>query len=261
MTTPREIALADLRAWSAPGTRARLIRQAWDAGEHRVSVLADTAGITRQTAYDDLESQGINPRTDRTEETAMFQTIAVDGLTGTDAETTNDAFRTAYERHAGAGPDIAEGFAQWAVRYTQAHNVARVHNALVPLANAAAEARQEAQRALRVVETRWDALRTARHWLAAHHAYVEAVHVARRRTAAWENAARAALNQARELVGDRGTENFDSVYNNLVPEGDRITIDSDDATLALTELEETHRQRRAITAETLTHRLDDQEDR
>jgi hypothetical protein len=252
VTSQRERALNDLRAYSAPGTRARLLQAAWDAGETRIAVLAEAAGITRQTVYTDLASRGIDPRTDRPEEnTGMYHTITINGLTGSDTETTNEAIAAAYRQHTTqpAGSDVTR-CSRWAAGYVKAWDAAKAHNRMVPAANAVAEARQDAQRALRVVETRWEALRTARAWEAAHHAYVEAVHDARRRISTWQHATDEAARQVRELTTN--LSELDRVYATHVPADDRIDLDWDAPKLALTELEETHRQRRAIAAETLS---------
>jgi hypothetical protein len=63
-------ALSALRAWTRqrvrmPEQRARLLVAAWRAGERNVRELARIADVSRQTIYDDLRSQGIDPREDR----------------------------------------------------------------------------------------------------------------------------------------------------------------------------------------------------
>src|SRR5687768_11698783 len=83
MTTDREHAMAALRAWAAPGTRAKLIAAAWHAGEHSVSALAEAADISRPTAYADLSAAGIDPRHDRTEN-PVIGTITLGPFTGTE---------------------------------------------------------------------------------------------------------------------------------------------------------------------------------
>jgi hypothetical protein len=63
-------ALTALRAWTRqrdgmPEQRARLLAAAWRAGERNVRELARIAEVSRQTVYDDLRGQEIDPRADR----------------------------------------------------------------------------------------------------------------------------------------------------------------------------------------------------
>ncbi|MFD4196679.1 aminotransferase-like domain-containing protein [Amycolatopsis thermoflava] len=63
-------ALTALRAWARqrdqmPEQRAVLLSAAWRAGERNVRELARIADVSRQTVYDDLRAQGIDPRADR----------------------------------------------------------------------------------------------------------------------------------------------------------------------------------------------------
>jgi hypothetical protein len=53
-----------------PQERARLLASAWTFGERNVAALARAADVTRQTVYDDLRAQGIDPR-GRDEPTAV----------------------------------------------------------------------------------------------------------------------------------------------------------------------------------------------
>src|SRR5690349_16699933 len=89
MTPEREQAMNALRAWSTPGVRARLIEQAWRAGETNVSALADAAATTRPTVYADLKSRGIDYHTER-QETPPMQTITVGPYTGRETEAERD---------------------------------------------------------------------------------------------------------------------------------------------------------------------------
>lgn len=68
--TARLTALTALRAWTRqrdrmPDQRAALLATAWRAGERNVRELARIADVSRQTVYDDLRGQGIDP-TNRT---------------------------------------------------------------------------------------------------------------------------------------------------------------------------------------------------
>lgn len=68
--TARLSALTALRAWTRqrdrmPEQRAVLLGGAWRAGERNIRELARIADVSRQTVYDDLRAQGIDPREDR----------------------------------------------------------------------------------------------------------------------------------------------------------------------------------------------------
>lgn len=69
MTTPdpraavREAALTDLREWAAnqPRARQRLIAAAWRAGVRNVAELSRAASVSRDTVYEDLRREHIDP--------------------------------------------------------------------------------------------------------------------------------------------------------------------------------------------------------
>ncbi|MFI6513281.1 hypothetical protein ACIBCT_37245 [Streptosporangium sp. NPDC050855] len=63
----RQAALRALATWAQQQThiRPRLTAAAWRAGTHTIATLARTAGVSRDTVYADLASQGIDYR-DRT---------------------------------------------------------------------------------------------------------------------------------------------------------------------------------------------------
>jgi hypothetical protein len=254
MTSDRERAMAALRTWSAPGVRAQLIAAAWRAGETSISALADAANVSRPTVYTDLESCGINPRTDRTEKPPAMQTITVGPFTGTESNHQRDILAQDLLRRIDAMPKSPERtrlVGEALERHHHEFGVARYHNGLLPYVARAAEARENAQRALHVVESRWDALRTARAWLAAHHSYVEAVATARTAIRAWGEATAECATQQRKLTSGWLTPD---VYDQYVPAGQQLVVidDTDAAALAATELEETYTSRRAIVRETLT---------
>jgi hypothetical protein len=60
---PRAAALADLREWAEnqATARQRLIAAAWRAGVRNVAELSRTAGVSRDTVYDDLRRENIDP--------------------------------------------------------------------------------------------------------------------------------------------------------------------------------------------------------
>lgn len=259
MTPERQRALEALRAWSAaaaPETRARLIEAAWLAGEHNVSALAEAADVTRKTVYADLDSRGIDVRTDR-QETPTMQTLTIGGYTGAETDQQREAVMSAImDKHRAAVADgrrsTEDGAAAWSAEMETAlwsFEAAKYHNTLIPFAQREIEAREAAHRALRRLETAWAALRTATAWHAAHHVYVETVHDARRAVEAWRDAA--AATQAEH---DRLTRQLfhQKAYATYVPEEQRIRIDVDSPKLALVELEETATRRRAIAVETLS---------
>jgi hypothetical protein len=258
VTPERQQALDALRAWSAtaaPETRARLIERAWNAGEHNVSALAEAADVTRKTIYADLESRGINARTDR-QETPVMQTITIGPYTGLDGDDELEAnlrairqkYQVPHDADDATVRAAARAFHEEGVRHMQQFEAARYHNTLAPFAQREAEAREAAQRALHRVETAWAALRTARAWHAAHHSYVETVHAARHAVTAWRDAAEEMYAQDGELSGRMFHKD---AYAKHVPEDQHIRVDGDTPKLTLVELEETHARRRAVAAETL----------
>lgn len=258
MTPEREQAMTALRAWSTPGVRAHLIERAWRAGETNISALADAAATTRPTVYADLESRGINPRTDRQESPPM-QTITVGPYTGSETKQERDeplrALLIKY-RQMPDTPENIEAFAKEGAVHLDQFEAAKYHNTLLPFAQRAAEAREDAHRMLHRVETSWAALRTARAWMAAHHVYVEAVADARTAVTAWTAAADELVEQRTKLEhGWSGATNGTyEKYEEYVPAEQRIPrLDADEPKLAAAELEESHLRRSAIAAETLRH--------
>lgn len=257
--TQREAALAALRTWAAPGTRARLAADVWRSGEHRIAVIAEAAGVSRQTAYTDLAEHGIDPKAERLETPPMYDTITIDGFTGAERDTDPLAGIHADLRAQGLrnnGDPTDPQTQQWAEAFMPmmrsrfgAIDAAGFHNALVPYANAEAQARQEAQRALHLVEIRWHSLRTAHAWLAAHHAWLEAVHQARKAIATWQAAIDATQGRADEFGKQR------KAYEIEVPPSQRVPLDHDGARIALTGLETTTIERKQITRDTLAGHL------
>jgi hypothetical protein len=138
------------------------------------------------------------------------------------------------------------------------HCLARWHNGLVPLVAAEQAAQEAAHRAAADVTTRWEELATAPHWHAAHHRYALAVHAARQAIQAWIDAAAERDQRQREVDhqppwGQNPPQGWAwEEYLRSVPEHERIPpTGSDDARLALFQLNEQHRERQAIADETL----------
>ncbi|MGY3341020.1 hypothetical protein ACVW0K_007213 [Streptomyces filamentosus] len=182
-------ALQALRDWSTPGRRADLVAAAWHEGETRVAVLAEAARTTRHTIYADLKTRGINPA-DRPKGPAM--TLAtIDGMTGIDSEHDHHVLQEAQERYLQEHPDGAGANEALDARLA-ARVTAYAYNNLASTQAAEQAARRDRDRALHLVEVRWEALSTATAWHAAHHAYVVAVDAARTAITAWSDAAHAA---------------------------------------------------------------------
>ncbi len=62
----KQATLSALGQWAvqhknAAEERSRLIAEAWTAGTRSVTLLAETAGVSRGTVYSDLRASGINP--------------------------------------------------------------------------------------------------------------------------------------------------------------------------------------------------------
>lgn len=180
--------MAALRDWSSPGRRADLVAAAWLAGETNVSLLAEAARTSRPTVYADLRSRGIDPD-HRPKEPAMpaaTAPVVIDGIDGTSFSNVQEAVDRFVEQYPGADEaavksEIARTFPifQAVYRYNRLRDLLVLEDA----------ARRDRDRALHLVEVRWEALGTAAHWLAAHHAYVVAVDDARTAIRAWAQTA------------------------------------------------------------------------
>lgn len=193
MSTHRAVAIKALRDWAAtatPARRAALIAAAWRAGEVRVAALAEAAGVTRQTAYTDLRTEGIDPDDRGATMTTLAAPLDIDGITG-DPASAEAELDAALTRWAEAHPDATRQEATAAgVRLFQVvETTSRYATARAALAREA-EARVDRDRALHRVETAWAALSTTNgRWLAAHHAYTVAVDAAHAAVDAWAQAA------------------------------------------------------------------------
>ncbi|MFF4409891.1 hypothetical protein [Streptomyces sp. NPDC001404] len=122
----------------------------------------------------------------------MLKHVTIEGMTGLDDEADRTAFAAAIGRWAEAHP--GEQHAPEGMRLIALNDTLRRYNTLRPLLAREQEARAGRDRALRTVETCWDALRSPETvaWFAAHHRYVEAVAEARTAIDTWEKAAAAA---------------------------------------------------------------------
>lgn len=244
--------MAALRAWAAPMRRAGLIADAWDAGETNVSVLAEAAGVSRPTVYGDLRSRGIEPDNRPTEETDMISPVAIEGITGLDDATDEEAYHAALDRWTAAHPGhdrndlVKEG-----VRLIALNDTLRRYNTLRRGLREEEVARRERDRALHLVETRWQALSTANAWLAAHHAYVVAVDGARDAIDRWERRAADAARISFVWDVDPGRIAYERILAAGHPQVEPLT--SDPAAVAeqlRAVLDSSHEARQRLAAET-----------
>jgi hypothetical protein len=263
MDTERDTALQNLRAWSATD-RAALLAAAWRAGEHSVPVLADAARCSRQTAYVDLHSCGIDAKNDRPQEVpAMFATVTLEGLDGTDADTADLSITQMHRDFAAAHPELTgEALTRASMgamfRFSALHALTRWHNQYAAALNAQAAARTARDNALHQEEVRWESLSVARSWAAAHHAWLQAAHNARTAIIDWAEAAhRAAPEQHRLSTGylDEARE-YGAPCDDAIPADLRIVapapidVDAQEARL-LQELDTKVAARRELAAQTL----------
>lgn len=251
VSTRRDDALAALRDWSRPDRRDELLAAAWVAGETRITALAEAARTSRPTVYRALRNQGINPD-DRPQEDPMTTTapIALDGMTGTDFDEVTQAVHRWMDQH----PDATEEERKAAIGRTRPVFMAvlRYNTLREDLSNEAA-ARRERDRALHLVEKRWEELSTAAHWLAAHHAYIVAVDEARTALERWSDAALSAADNGKWTDLDAA-----EVYRTRIlaaghPEADAPNSEAvgREAEELRTTLEQTHERRKELAAETL----------
>ena len=116
-------------------------------------------------------------------------------------------------------------------------------------------ARRDRDRALHLVEVRWEALSTAASWPAAHHAYVVAVDEARAAIGTW--AAKVAVAaQADGFTGDASAD-ITRVYRERIltqghPAVEPPNHGDNEARVLREELDRLHEHRRELAAQTLT---------
>jgi hypothetical protein len=240
----REQALAELRMWSAPGRRAELIAAAWDAGETRVSVLAEAARVSRPTVYADLRAKGIGPET-RPREDTLMTTLTIEGFTGTEADADLLLRR------------MRDADDEERMRLMVLHDVLQRQRRMGAALREEERARAQRDRALHLVETRWEDLSTASAWLAAHHAYIVAVDEARAAIDAWAAVAHETWKQqTRAARWDYALEAERAAEEQIRAAGHQpvTLLDTDPAPVAeqlRAELEQTHAHRARLTAQTL----------
>ncbi|MFJ8957309.1 hypothetical protein ACIRO1_45190 [Streptomyces sp. NPDC102381] len=251
MSTTRDEALAALRDWSKPGRRADLIAAAWQAGETNVVALAEAARISRPTVYTDLRSRGIDPD-QRPKENDMTAPLVIDGIDGTSFENVQTVVSRYADEHFPNDPDGIKKAIGWSQPIFMA--VGRYNGLRTRLA-AEDRARRERDRALHLVETRWEAMSTAANWLAAHHAYVVAVDEAHAAITAWTKEAAPAAEWA-GFDGDLDTEMLRIYRERILAAGHPplAPLDLDIETEAdrlRNKLDQAHDRRKALAAETL----------
>ncbi|HEY3514610.1 MAG TPA: hypothetical protein VGL36_35850 [Kribbella sp.] len=250
-----EHALEELRLWSSPGRRAELVAAAWRCGETNVSTLAEAARVTRQTVYTDLEACGIDPHDERGSAQKPPRWLEpLIPMWSHEATTEEEAWNAILGaanlpldvRPADPPQNRSDELLDMMIRQWR---YAQYHRKVLPLLGPEYECKLRATRAIHRAETAWEALRSAKHWAAAHHQWIEAVDGARRAIGAWSSAveARADLESDENLAAfrDGGMEGLPE--DALVP-----VCDVDQVTLVAADLEETYRERLALTRVTLS---------
>ncbi|MGO4423239.1 hypothetical protein AB4Z54_32255 [Streptomyces sp. MCAF7] len=243
--------MAALREWSKPGRRADLLAAAWQAGETNVSALAEAARISRPTVYADLRSRGIDPDHRPKENTDMSAPVAIDGIDGTSFENVQDIINRFAAEHRGDDAAVKGYIHQTTPIFFAVHR----YNELRRLLADEGFARRDRDRALHLVETRWEALSTAANWLAAHHAYIVAVDEARAAIDAWADRAAAAAKPA-GFEGDPNAEIIQVYRERILAEGHPpveplATYSGNEALQLREELDHRHERRKELAAETL----------
>ncbi|MFD5615839.1 hypothetical protein [Kitasatospora sp. NPDC127060] len=253
MSPQRDEALNALRAWSAPGRRAELIAAAWKAGATRVAVLAEAARVSRPTVYADLRSQGIDPdRRPSKESTMQITPVTLEGFTGLNLDGQEaEHFRRVLYRFIDEHPDRSPGEEE--SRLINLMDTLRDYNTLRPRLLEERIAREERDRALHLVESRWEALSTAPHWLAAHHSYVMSVDDARIAIDMWKN--RAA--DAAKVRLNRDHPYRQAAYEQILAAGHPAVqpLDTDPSVVAeqyMANLEQVVEYRQGLAAKTLS---------
>ncbi len=255
MSTEREQALAALREWSVPGRRADLVAAAWKAGATVVAIAEAARAKSRQTIYDDLKSRGIDPR-DRPKEKNMTALITVEGLNGVDDDQPGGPIYAAVvAKHEGRpAPAEAEFGRMMALSLAVGQ-----YNDLRAALTAEEEARTERDRALHLVDVRWESLgdpTSKGSWLHGHHAYVVAVDNAHRAVDAWKAVAETLMRRASLRRGEDANRLVDAYEQSILPAGHppltKPDIDAEAEAARLHEgLDAEHARRKTLAAETL----------
>lgn len=246
--------MAALRDWSKPGRRADLITEAWQAGETNVSALAEAARISRPTVYADLRSRGIDP--DHRPKEKNMTTVTVEGLNGVNDDQPGGPLYEAYaaKREGRPAPSAEEFSRMMALSLALGQ-----YNELRARLAEEETARAERDRALHLVDLRWEALADPDNkgsWLHGHQAYVRAVDDAHRAIDSWKTAAEALMSRASLRRGEDADRLVDVYEQAILPAGhppvDKPDIDAESEAARLHDaLESEHARRRALAAETL----------
>ncbi len=244
--------MAALRDWSKPGRRADLLAAAWQAGETNVSALAEAARISRPTVYADLRSRGVDPD-HRLKEDTMSAPVVIDGINGTSFEQVQEVIDRYAANHRGDDPAITGYIHQTTPVFFAVHR----YNELRSLLAAEEHARRERDRALHLVETRWEALSTAANWLAAHHAYVVAVDDAHIAIDMWADRAADAAKPS-GFTGDPMDDVIRIYKERILAEGHPPveplkTYGDNEARQLRAKLDQAHGRRTELAAQTLRH--------
>ncbi|MEV7417715.1 hypothetical protein [Streptomyces sp. NPDC089919] len=260
MNREREQALAALRQWSVPGRRAELVAAAWGAGATVVAIAEAARAKSRQTIYDDLRSQGIDPRSRPKESTVItdLSPLDIEGFTG-NGESADAEFQAAMLRWIAEHPTFdkrgqevqTEGMRLVAlmdttVRYADVRDLL-AHEQV---------ARSARDRLLHQVELRWEALSTAASWLAAHHAYVLAVDEARIGVDMWCERAEAAINRPFYCSTERDEAAYRQIQDAGHPALEQHQADLDRTPAQTAErlrahLDQAHERRTELAAQTM----------
>lgn len=232
----------------------------------QVAIAEAARAKSRQTIYDDLKSRGIAPRRDRPKENDMtISPVTIEGITGIDAakdsEVTDAALRRIITENPGMRKEEQrERFATEFKRLAEVEDAVRWYNALRPGLLEEQVAREERDRALHLVEVRWEALadpNSKGSWLHSHQAYVRAVDDARMALDMWEERATAVVKSpgAAALIAD-GTGEYHGTYRRIIDAGHPVlhVPDIDPATVAghlRANLDQAHEYRQRQAGQTL----------
>ncbi|MEU8478107.1 hypothetical protein [Streptomyces hygroscopicus] len=254
MSTERENALAALREWSVPGRRADLVAAAWNAGATVVAIAEAARVGSRQTIYDDLKSRGIDPRNRSREKNVTA--VTVEGLNGVDDnQPGGPLYAAVVAKHEGRPAPSKEEFG----RMMALSLALAEYNDLRARLTEEENTRAERDRALHLVDVRWEALadpNSKGSWLHGHQAYVRAVDDAHRVIDAWKAAAETLMRQASLRRGEDADRLVDAYEQYILAAGHppvtKPDIDAEaEAARLHEELDVKHNRRKTLAAETL----------
>ncbi|RLU82024.1 hypothetical protein CTZ27_31195 [Streptomyces griseocarneus] len=224
-----------------------------------MTALMAATRVAKQTVYNDLHSQGIDPSTDRPKGAAMLTPVTVNGMTGVEEEDAKNglsmdalgalAAEIAKQRDVTVKETSADVIPVFQQRLLD-HMTAEGHRETVPAANAELEARMAKDQAVGLMERAWEALGkpATNEWVSAHHRYQEAADKALAAAQVWQLAAEA-LQQAIAKNFDEPTVR--THYLAMVPKEQQIEFEVPDAQAVIHRLREQHERRTQIAAVTL----------